>query len=52
MDQVSQSEGKTRSPFKRRAGLSDEEMGTLHLHCMLLECKSLNGCFGCTVREL
>lgn len=28
MEQVSQAESKIRSPFKRRAGLTDEEMGT------------------------
>ena len=27
MEQVSQAESKIRSPFKRRAGLTDEEMG-------------------------
>ena len=27
MEQVSQTDSKSRSPFKRRAGLTDEEMG-------------------------
>lgn len=31
MEQVSQADSKIRSPFKRRAGLTDEEMGMLFL---------------------
>lgn len=34
MEQVSQAESKIRSPFKRRAGLTDEEMGMQS--CLLL----------------
>lgn len=34
MEQASQAETKNRSPFKRRAGLSDEEMGERSIHAL------------------